>query len=81
MILSELAATGQPATLLLPTVGFNEGMKVELLEGEELRRVQLLRSIQSVSGFNQYPFKDLATPAPINPSEEDDALDFIWSSL
>jgi hypothetical protein len=81
VILSELAATGQPATLLLPTVGFNEGMKVELLEGEELRRVQLLRSIQSVSGFNQYPFKDLATPAPINPSEEDDALDFIWSSL
>ena len=51
VVLPELAAVGQPATLLLPTVGFNEGVKVELVEAGEPRRVQLLRRTQGASGF------------------------------
>ena len=83
VVLPELAAVGQPATLLLPTVGFNEGVKVELVEGGEPRRVQLLRRTQGASGFSQYPFRDMATPAPTQSPEggDDDALDSIWSSL
>lgn len=83
VVLPELAAVGQPATLLLPTVGFNEGVKVELVEAGEPRRVQLLRRTQGASGFSQYPFRDMATPAPTKPPEDgdDDALDSIWSSL
>ena len=83
VVLPELAAVGQPATLLLPTVGFNEGVKVELVEAGEPRRVQLLRRTQGASGFSQYPFRDMATPVPAKPPEDgdDDALDSIWSSL
>lgn len=83
VVLPELAAVGQPATLLLPTVGFNEGVKVELVEAGEPRRVQLLRRTQGASGFSQYPFRDMATPAPTQSPEggDDDALDSIWSSL
>ena len=86
ILLPELSAVGQPATLLLPTVGFNEGVKVELVEQGEPSRVQLLRRVQGASGFSQYPFRDLAAPAtppPKPPSEdgEDDELDSIWSSL
>ncbi len=84
ILLPELAAVGQPATLLLPTVGFNEGVKVELVEGGEPSRVQLLRRVQGMSGFSQYPFRDLTTPEPVkplSPNEDDDELDSIWSSL
>lgn len=84
ILLPELSAVGQPATLLLPTVGFNEGVKVELVESGEASRVQLLRRVQGMSGFSQYPFKDLATPEPVKaaaPDDDDDELDSIWSSL
>ncbi len=84
ILLPELAAVGQPATLLLPTVGFNEGVKVELVERGEASRVQLLRRVQGMSGFSQYPFRDLATPEPVKaaaPEDDDDELDSIWSSL
>ena len=87
ILLPELSAVGQPASLLLPTVGFNEGVKVELVEQGEPGRVQLLRRVQGASGFSQYPFRDLAAPAapPVKPSsgdgEDDDELDSIWSSL
>ncbi|MED5389775.1 MAG: hypothetical protein VX793_13025 [Pseudomonadota bacterium] len=84
ILLPELAGVGQPATLLLPTVGFNEGVKVELVEAGEPRRVQLLRRVQGASGFSQYPFRDLATPSvTASPPRDDDdgELDSIWSSL
>ena len=83
VVLPELVAVGQPATLLLPTVGFNEGVKVELVEAGEPRRVQLLRRTQGASGFSQYPFRDMATSAPTQSPEggDDDSLDSIWSSL
>ena len=84
ILLPELTGVGQPATLLLPTVGFNEGVKVELVEAGEPRRVQLLRRTQGASGFSQYPFRDMATPAaPVRPVSDDDEgdLDSIWSSL
>ena len=84
ILLPELAAVGQPATLLLPTVGFNEGVKVELVESGEASRVQLLRRVQGMSGFSQYPFRDLATPEPVKPlsaEDDNDELDSIWSSL
>ena len=53
------------------------------VEAGEPRRVQLLRRTQGASGFSQYPFRDMATPAPTKPPEDgdDDALDSIWSSL
>lgn len=84
ILLPELSAVGQPATLLLPTVGFNEGVKVELVESGEGSRVQLLRRVQGMSGFSQYPFRDLTTPEPVKkvtPDGDDDELDSIWSSL
>ncbi len=82
LLLPELAAVGQPATLILPTVGFNEGVKVELVEAGEASRVQLQRRVQGASGFSQYPFRDLATPEPAKTvTTDDDDLDSIWSTL
>ncbi|EKF75961.1 hypothetical protein A11A3_00665 [Alcanivorax hongdengensis A-11-3] len=82
LLLPELAAVGQPATLLLPTVGFAEGAKVELVDAGESRKVQLLRRWQGASGFSQYPFRELVTATSQPQDNNDDGeLDSIWSSL
>lgn len=84
LILPALSAVGQPATLLLPKVGFSEGGKVELLENGESRKVQLLRRLQGTAGFSQYPYRELKSPKPAGPlpdNSDDDYLDSIWSSL
>ncbi|MDX1802702.1 MAG: hypothetical protein R3292_01390 [Alcanivorax sp.] len=81
LLLPELAAVGQACTLLLPTVGFTEGAKVELLDAGEKRKVQLLRRTQGASGFNQYPFRELTAAPTSKDSDDGGELDSIWSSL
>ena len=85
LMLPALNAIGQPATLLVPSVGFQSGGKVELAAGGHMERIVLNRKVNSTAGFGQYEFR--AGPGGTGPgAREDDReggedFDSIWSSL
>ena len=85
LLLPELHAIGQPATLLVPAVGFQTGSRVELVQGGKSQRIQLRRRINSTASFGQFEFRLLgAQPeAPAQSLDESGTDDFnsIWSSL
>lgn len=86
LMLPELHAIGQPATLVLPTVGFSEGIRVELVLNGEQSRVVLQRRVNGTAGFAQYEYRSQQLPGAatiIEPDEKDagDDFDSIWTSL
>ena len=78
LLLPELHAIAQPATLLVPAVGFTAGARVELLRQGAGERVQLLRRVSSTASFGQFEFRSLDAPV-VAPAE--DEFQSIWSSL
>lgn len=85
LLLPELHAIGQPATLLLPTVGFQAGSKVDMVIDNHGERVVLYRKVNGTAGFGQYEFRAVKTSAPNAPepsgNDGKDDFDSIWSSL
>lgn len=88
LLLPELRAIGQEATLVTPNIGFNVGHKVLInLRGVE-KRVALRQQMNATAGFRQFSFRDLDAPAdsaptggtPPGPAAAED-FDSIWSSL
>lgn len=83
LLLPELRAIGQEATLITPAIAFNAGYKVRVnLRGNETR-VALYRQLNATAGFRQFLFRDLDLPdeaAPAAPAGKDD-FDSIWSTL
>jgi hypothetical protein len=94
LMLPELRAIGQPATLITPNIAFHVGYKVNISENGEVSKGQLIKQVTSTASFSQFQFKMLV-PAPgrveaeaaaaeenskSKPSQEDD-FDSIWSSL
>ena len=96
LMLPELRAIGQPATLITPNIAFHVGYKVNISENGAVSKAQLIKQVTSTASFSQFQFKMLvpatqptdentnvaATPAP-QPAkiEPDDDFDSIWSSL
>ncbi|AJD49583.1 hypothetical protein S7S_15855 [Isoalcanivorax pacificus W11-5] len=78
LLLPELHAIAQPATLLVPAVGFSSGSRVELLRQGAAERVQLLRRVSSTGSFGQFEFRSLDAPVA---APADDEFQSIWSSL
>ena len=85
LLLPELHAIGQPATLVVPSVGFQTGSRVELVHGGKAQRIQLQRKLNSTASFGQFEFRllDGQPGASRQGAEEGDGDDFnsIWSSL
>lgn len=86
LLLPALHAIGQPATLLVPTVGFQAGGKVDMVAGDESQRVTLHRKVNGTASFGQYEFRAVQTPGAataLETDEKDNGEDFdsIWSSL
>lgn len=87
LLLPELRAIGQEATLVTPAIAFTTGYKVMINMGGEQRRVALYRQLNATAGFRQFLFRELdkpeaattQTPAPDAAGSED--FDSIWSSL
>jgi cyclic-di-GMP-binding protein len=84
LLLPALHAIGQPATLLVPTVGFQAGGKVDMVAGNESQRVTLHRKVNGTASFGQYEFRvvqgaGMATEPDDKESGED--FDSIWTSL
>lgn len=97
LMLPELRAIGQPATLITPNIAFNVGYKVNVSENGEVSKAQLIKQVTSTASFTQFQFKMLvpaasrAEPVPEQPEKgssggdskpaQDDDFDSIWSSL
>ena len=58
LLLPALNAIGQPATLLVPTVGFHRGLKLELVASSESSKVILNRKVNGTASFGQYEYKN-----------------------
>ena len=88
LLLPALNAIGQPATLLVPSVGFHSGAKVELVANGDVGKVILNRKVNSTASFGQYEYKNaMAGAAGLDASADADDkdggedFDSIWSSL
>ncbi len=96
LMLPELRAIGQPATLITPNIAFNVGYKVNVSESGEVSKAQLIKQVTSTASFSQFQFKMLVPAASRaeaaekeamqkaaeqNKPAQDDDFDSIWSSL
>lgn len=86
LILPELKAIGQPASLITPRVSFQVGNKINLYHEQRIVRAQLLGLISSTASIFQFQYKLLESQLPdsnVEPSadEPSDEFDSIWSSL
>jgi hypothetical protein len=88
LLLPALNAIGQPSTLLVPSVGFHSGAKVELIANGDGSRVLLGRKVNGTASFGQYEYKNAtvggaALSAGQDGEDKDGGEDFdsIWSSL
>lgn len=96
LMLPELKAIGQPATLITPNIAFHVGYKVNVTQNGGVSKAQLIKQVTSTASFSQFQFKMLVpanppadapetaqapvAPSPAKPDPEDD-FDSIWSSL
>ncbi|MCG8669419.1 MAG: hypothetical protein MI867_08380 [Pseudomonadales bacterium] len=90
LILPELRAIGQPATLITPNIAFHVGYKVNMNQNGHVIKAQLVKQVSSTASFNQFQYKPLtavaakpeqtSAPTPKTKQDEDD-FDSIWSSL
>lgn len=86
LMLPELRAIGQEATLVTPSIAFATGYKVMLNIGGRETRVALYRQLNATPGFRQFLFRDLDAPlegdqgAGAADTGKDD-FDSIWSNL
>ena len=96
LMLPELRAIGQPATLITPNIAFHVGYKVNINEEGLVSKGQLIKQVTSTASFSQFQFKMLVPAAGREeaveerrrPQDEerstktqDDDFDSIWSSL
>lgn len=86
LLLPEIKAMAQPASLLLPRMPFRVGNKVEILHPTTQGRHQLIKRITSTNSFGQFQFR-LNEMRPVHNTmaqtadiSEDD-FDSIWNKL
>ena len=88
LLLPELKAIGQTATLIMPKIAFHVGNKILLNERGVEEKVQLIKQVTSTASFSQFQFKYYSKARP-NPKKQapnstlnkDSDFDSIWSSL
>ncbi|PIE43904.1 MAG: GTPase [Gammaproteobacteria bacterium] len=91
LMLPELSAIGQPATLITPRLPFQAGQKVMINNGESVSKCLLKKRISATSSFNQFELKYLETNSSVAQSPDtsdnqkqqslEDDFDSLWPSL
>ncbi len=85
LLLPALDAISQPITLLLPTVGFQSGKKVDLQQGAEHTRLLLSRRLSGTASYNLFTYHDETHKTADNNSnnapQEKGMFDAIWDDL
>lgn len=87
LLLPELSAIGQPASLITPRLPFQVGQKVMVSEESYTEKCQLIKRIAATGSISQFELKyqtDMSaaidTGAPIKKVADDD-FDSLWPSL
>lgn len=88
LMLPELRAIGQEATLITPAIAFSAGYKVLINQDGQDAKVAIYRQLNATAGFRQFLFRHLDRPVagPESSSRPGstpagDDFDSIWSSL
>jgi len=87
LLLPELRAIGQEATLITPAIAFNTGYKVLINEAGQDSRAAIYRQLNATAGFRQFLFRRLDQPvelpetSTVSGGAAGDDFDSIWSSL
>ncbi len=63
LVLPAMPAVGQEQTIVVPTIPFKVGCKAEILEGDQIHRVQLLARVKVTRSFVQYRYRSLSSAA------------------
>jgi len=75
LLLPEVRSSGQPATLILPTLPFRSGSLVMINDGREERKATLGRLLESTGAFAHFEFRYQARPGG-GDSQHHDSEDF-----
>ncbi len=83
ILLPELRASGQPASLIAPTLPFKAGDTLRMSAGLVSREIRLTRLLESTGAFTHFQFVDLTIEKErMQGSRYDDSdFDNIWSTL
>jgi len=85
LMLPELRAINQPATLITPNLPFKVGSEVDLNFNDRVMRISLIRKLESTGSFTQYEFNSMSEPESTDKPSDDDSqdqdFDSVWSSL
>jgi len=89
MLLPELSAIGQPATLITPRLPFQSGHKVSIKFSESETKCQLEMRVSATSSFNQFELSESThirhegsdTLERKTSSNPDDDFDSLWPTL
>jgi hypothetical protein len=81
LLLPELKALGQAASLITPNIPFKSQQKIILRQNGKETRLQLGRRIAGNSVYSQFAFRQFGDKPTDFDSENPSALDQLWSSL
>lgn len=82
LLLPELSAIGQPATLLTPCLPFQTGHRITLLRDGEQEAAQLSRRISATSSISQFELRSRNPAGKRRPGAgDDDDFASLWQSL
>lgn len=86
LMLPEIKAIAQPASILAPHLPFKTGNKVNLLFDELHGRFQLIKRLASTNSFNQFQFRQLgvmpeSATTQTKLSNIEDDFDALWDKL
>lgn len=89
LMLPELSAIGQPATLITPRLPFQTGQKVMLNDGETLSKCLLNKRLSATNSYSQFELKSLdseilrpmTAPKASKQQNMEDDFDSLWPSL
>jgi hypothetical protein len=89
LLLPELSAIGQPATLITPRLPFQTGQKVSLNQHGDETKCQLSKRVTATGSFSQFELKFFSKKAPSSGEKEstrsssasEDDFDSLWPTL
>lgn len=83
LLLPEIKAIAQPASLIVPHIPFRSGNKVELLFPQTDGRHQLVKRQNSTNSFGQFQFRPVGLNAQSSSPDMEslDDFDTLWSKL
>ena len=82
ILLPELTTSGQPTSLIVPTIPFNLGDIIWIEEGTNKQQIRLTRLLETTGAFALFQFTILARENELsNDLDEDNDFESIWSTL